>query len=232
MSERVFILHIWIRLWHWTNAALVLVLSITGLSLHFSSPNLPLVPFELAVRLHNIAGVALIAAYAVFVVGNIVSGNWWQYVPKPDGFLLRVRNQFLYYVSGIFRGEDPPYPPTRAANFNAMQQIVYWVIMYLVMPTVILTGIIYLWPDLAPQRMFGVDGLLPIAVVHYLAGLVIVLFMIAHIYLGTCGSRVSTHFRMMITGWHEHDHRDSPKRAIARNRSQPAVEHRLGELRS
>ena len=204
MSERVFILPIWIRLWHWTNAVLILVLSITGISLHFSSPDLPLVPFALAVRLHDIAGVALIAAYAVFAIGNVMSGNWWQYVPKPHGFWHRIRTQFRYYAWGIFKGEHPPYPPTKAANFNAMQQIVYWIVMYLVMPTVIVTGVIYLLPDLAPRQVFGVDGLLPIAVLHYLSGLVIVLFMILHIYLGTCGSKVSTHFRMMITGWHEH----------------------------
>lgn len=204
MSERVFILPIWIRLWHWTNAVLIIVLSITGISVHFSSPDMALVPFATAVRLHNLAGLALIATYSVFVVGNIVSGNWWQYVPKPDGFWLRIRTQFRYYAFGIFRGEEPPYPPSEAANFNAMQQIVYWIVMYLVMPTVLITGVIYLWPDLAPQKLFGVDGLLPFAVAHYLAGLVIVLFMIAHIYLGTCGNRISTHFRMMITGWHEH----------------------------
>jgi thiosulfate reductase cytochrome b subunit len=203
MSERIFILPIWIRLWHWTNAVLILVLSVTGISLHFSAPGLVLVPFATAVKLHNMAGLALIAAYAVFVAGNIVSGNWWQYVPKPDGFWLRIRTQFRYYIWGIFHGEYPPYPPSEEANFNALQQIIYWIVMYLVMPTVILTGIIYLWPDLAPRQMFGVDGLLPIAVAHYLSGLVIVLFLIAHVYLGTCGGKVSTHFKMMITGWHE-----------------------------
>ncbi len=204
MRERVFILHIWIRIWHWTNAVLILTLTVTGISLHFSAPGLMLVPFELAVQLHDRAGLALVATYAVFVVGNIVSGNWWQYMPKPEGFWLRIRNQARYHLWGIFRGEDPPYPPTATNNFTAMQQIVYWIVMYLVMPTVLITGIIYMWPDLAPQQVLGVDGLLPIAVLHFLAGLAIVLFMIAHIYLGTCGSRVSTHLRMMITGWHEH----------------------------
>jgi len=53
-------------------------------------------------------------------------------------------------------------------------------------------------------QMFGMDGLLPIAVVHYLSGLAIVLFLFGHIYLGTCGGKVSTHFKMMFTGWHEH----------------------------
>jgi thiosulfate reductase cytochrome b subunit len=51
--------------------------------------------------------------------------------------------------------------------------------------------------------MFGVDGLLPVAVVHYLVGAGIILFMLAHIYLGTTGTRVTSLYKMMITGWHE-----------------------------
>lgn len=140
----------------------------------------------------------------MFVVGNIVSGNRWQYVPKPDSFWKKIRVQFMYYVWGIFRGEKSPYPPSVEANFNAMQQIIYWVIMYLVMPTVLVTGIVYLWPDQAPTDVFGLDGLFPVAILHYLAGRVIFLVMCAHIYLGTCGDKVSSHFKMMITGWHEH----------------------------
>lgn len=204
MSHRVFILPLWIRIWHWTNATLIILLTITGASLHFSSPDLALVPFALAAKIHDIAGVALVIAYGFFVVANVVSGNWWQYVPKPEGFFEKCVRQARYYAWGIFRGEEPPYPPTPKANFNAMQQIVYWVVMYLFMPLVLVTGVIFLWPDLAPKSLFGFDGLLPIAMLHYLGALVIVSFMFAHIYLGTCGSRIGTHFKMMITGWHEH----------------------------
>lgn len=204
MSERIFILPLWIRIWHWTNALLIITLTITGISLHFSNPDLMLVRFDLAARIHDIAGLALVALYLFFVVANIVTGNWWQYVPKPGEFLEKCRRQIRFYAYGIFRGEPHPYPPTTQANFNALQQIVYWIIMYLFMPLLLITGIMFLWPDLAPKRVFGFDGLTPVAVLHYLAGLVIVTFMIAHIYLGTTGLKVSSLFKMMITGWHEH----------------------------
>ncbi|MBP0575071.1 cytochrome b/b6 domain-containing protein, partial [Mycobacterium tuberculosis] len=68
MSHRVYLLPVWLRLWHWTNAVLMIVLAVTGASLHFADPALMLVPFSLAARLHNIAGLALVAAYAFFVV--------------------------------------------------------------------------------------------------------------------------------------------------------------------
>lgn len=204
MSERVFILPLWIRIWHWTNALLIIILTVTGASLYFSNPDLMLVRFDLAARIHDVAGLALVALYGFFVVANIVSGNWWQYVPKPGQFLEKCRRQTHYYIWGIFRGEPHPYPPTAAANFNALQQIIYWIIMYLFMPLLLITGVMFLWPDLAPKRVFGYDGLMPVAVLHSLAALVIVTFMIAHIYLGTTGLKVSSLFKMIITGWHEH----------------------------
>jgi thiosulfate reductase cytochrome b subunit len=201
--HRVYLLPLWLRVWHWTNALLIIVLAATGFSLHFAGEGAYLVPFSLAARIHDIAGIALVAAYAFFVIANIVSGNWWQYVPKPPGVMNRVMVQTKFYLWGIFRGEPHPYPPTKEVNFNAMQALMYWAIMYLVMPFVLLTGLVFFFPTLAPDRLFGLDGLLPVATAHYLAGAVIVLFMIAHIYLGTTGNRPTSMFKMMITGWHE-----------------------------
>jgi thiosulfate reductase cytochrome b subunit len=204
MSERVYLLPVWIRAWHWTNALLIITLAITGVSLHFADPKLWLVEFSLAARIHDVAGLALVAAYAFFVVANIVSGNWWQYVPKPPGVLDRCLKQLRWYVWGIFQGETHPYPVTREVNFNAMQALIYWGVMYLLMPALLLTGLVFLFPEFAPDRLFGFDGLLPVAVLHYIAGATIVMFMIAHMYLGTTGTTVTAMFKTMITGWHEH----------------------------
>lgn len=201
--HRVYLLALWIRVWHWTNAALILLLAVTGASLHFAGEGAYLVPFSLAAKIHDVAGLALVGLYVFFVVANIVTGNWWQYVPKQPGVLHRSMVQAKFYMWGIFRGEKHPYPPTREANFNAMQAMMYWAIMYLLMPVLVVSGLIFFFPGLAPDRMLGLDGLLPVAVVHYLAGAAMILFMIAHIYLGTTGDRVGQQFRMMITGWHE-----------------------------
>jgi thiosulfate reductase cytochrome b subunit len=181
----------------------MIVLAVTGASLHFADPSLPLVPFAKAARVHHIAGLCLAGLYVFFVIANMVSGNWWQYVPKPGGFIQRCWRQTKFYLFGIFRGEAHPYPPTEKANFNALQQIIYWVVMYVLVPLLIISGLIFLWPDFAPKQLFGMDGLLPIAVLHYLVGIVIVSFMIAHVYLSTTGVRIYSLFKMMITGWHE-----------------------------
>src|SRR4051812_7941275 len=167
MAEQIYMLPAWLRAWHWTNASLVIVLASTGASLHFTDAGIPVVPFNFARTTHNIAGLMLAVVYSFFVVANILSGNWWQYVPKPGGFWRKVWRQLRFYAWGIFLGEPHPYPPTLEANFNALQQIIYWLVMYLAMPMLIVTGLIFLTPQLAPDRAFGFDGLLPVAVVHY-----------------------------------------------------------------
>lgn len=204
MTNRVFMLPLWIRLWHWSNAAAILALAVTGISMHFSDPNLPLVEFSLAARIHNVVGVFLAGLWVVFVIANIVTGNWWQYVPKPPGIIGRCLTQMRYYGGGIFKGEPEPYPPTPEVNFNALQAVTYWSIMYLVLPVVIATGLIFMYPQFAPDTLFGLDGLLPIALVHYVCAAVILMFVVSHIYLGTVGPKVTTLFKMMITGWYEH----------------------------
>lgn len=204
MTNREYLIAPWIRIWHWTNALLILTLGITGMSLHFASPDLPLIDFALSVRIHNTAGVLLIIAYVFFVIANIVTGNWWQFVPKPPGIMQRILVQARWYAIGIFRDEPHPHEPSKEEHFNALQAITYWKVMYLLMPVILITGLIYLYPEFAPDRLFGFDGLLPIAMTHFLAASAILLFMLSHIYLGTTGKTVGQMFKMMFTGWHEH----------------------------
>ena len=205
MADREYLISPWIRVWHWTNALLILTLGITGISVHFAGPALLLVEFSLAVRIHHIAGVTLIAAYLFFVVANIVSGNWYHFVPKPPGIMQRLIAQVRWYCFGIFRGEPSPHVVTREQHFNVLQALTYWNVMYLLMPTVIVSGLIYLYPEFAPDQLFGFDGLLPIALLHYLSAAAILLFMLSHIYLGTSGRTAGALFRMMFTGWHERE---------------------------
>lgn len=204
MTKREYLIAPWIRVWHWSNALLIVTLGITGMSLHFASPDLPLVDFATAVRIHNSAGLLLVATYAFFVVANAVSGNWWQFVPKPPGIFQRVVVQARWYAFGIFRNEPHPHEPSPAEHFNALQAITYWKVMYLLMPVITITGLVYLFPQAAPSSLFGFDGLLPFAMLHYLAAVALLLFMLSHIYLGTTGKSVGQMFSMMFTGWHEH----------------------------
>lgn len=203
-NQRMYLVPFWVRVWHGINAVLILVLTVTGISLHFADPGRMLVEFSLAARIHDIAGVLLVAAYTFFVLANIVTGNWSQYVPATPNVFARCMAQAKYYAVGIFRGETHPHKTTAEARYNPLAAVTYWAVMYLLMPVVLVSGLVFMFPQFAPDRIFGMDGLLPIAMLHYLSGAVVVMFMIAHIYLGTMGKRFSSLYRMMINGWYEH----------------------------
>ena len=203
-AEKVYLISLWVRLWHWTNAALIVTLGITGLSLHFADPKLPLVDFALSVRIHNAAGVALICTWIFFFFANIVSGNWRQFVPKMQGLVQRIFAQARWYAYGVFLGEAHVHEPNKEEHFNVLQALTYVGVMYLLLPVMIVSGLVYLYPQFAPDQLFGFDGLLPVALIHYLGAVALLLFLLSHIYLGTTGKTVGQMFKTMITGWHEH----------------------------
>lgn len=66
MAEKVYHYAIWIRLWHIINALLFLTLIFTGFSMQYTSPENPLIPFEISTTLHKIAGIVVTFNYLFF----------------------------------------------------------------------------------------------------------------------------------------------------------------------
>lgn len=202
MTERVYLYPVWLRIWHWTNAILMLILIASGVSLHYADPDALLIRFDIARVVHNVAGIALTVNYVYYLAGNLVSRNIRHYFPKPDRFLERTIRQTRFFVLGTVLGEAPPHVPTEKEKFNVLQQLTYVFVMFGALPVLIATGILFLFPELAPDRLFGFAGLLPIAVTHYVVGFFITLFLLGHVYLATVGVTPTAHFRAMLTGWH------------------------------
>ena len=50
------------------NAIFMLLLIISGLSMQYSGRNATLIPFPVAVRMHNISGIMLTAGYLLFTM--------------------------------------------------------------------------------------------------------------------------------------------------------------------
>lgn len=201
--QRTYAKPLWIRLWHWGNALLIVGLALSGISLHFSDPKLALLEFSLASNIHTIAGVGLVLLYISFVGGNLISGNWRRFMPGSSALIGRCLAQARYYAWGTFKGESSP-SSAEPHDFNALQAIVYCLILFLVMPMVVVSGLVFLYPQVAPDQAFGMSGLLPVAVIHYVTAALVIAFMIGHIYLGTMGRSPTSSFKTMITGWHEH----------------------------
>lgn len=199
----VYLYPIWIRLWHWFNALLYLVLILTGLSMQYSNPEFPMLRFDLAVSIHNTCGILLSINYLVIILGNIFTTNGRFYRFKRKGFMQELIRQANYYLFGIFKGSKAPYPINGERKFNPLQKISYVAVLYFMMPLVIVTGWAMIFPEMIIfNKIFGTSGLHFTDLVHILMGFILSLFMFVHIYLCTIGKPAGTHFRAMMSGWH------------------------------
>jgi thiosulfate reductase cytochrome b subunit len=203
MSEKMYLYPVWTRIWHWINAVLFIALIITGVSLQYSDPNSPLIPFEPSVTWHNIAGIILIINYIFFVAGNILTWNGKYYKLKSKGLMDRLILQVKYYLFGVFKGEKPPFPENENRKFNPLQKVTYIAVMYVATPLVILSGIALLFPEIIIDKVFGVNGTLLTSLLHITMGFFLSVFILIHIYFSTFGAKVSSHFKSMINGYHE-----------------------------
>lgn len=200
--KKVFIYPFWLRFWHWFNALLFFVLIISGISLHYADSNLGYLSYKQSMYIHNISGILLTLNYLMFIIFSIITGNIKHYIPKLKGLWHRVFLQVRFYFLGIFLNEYHPFYSTKENKFNPIQQITYFIVMLGMLPLLIISGWLMLFPEYAPDQILGIGGVWPMAFLHILTGLLLSLFMLVHIYLGTTGNTVLELFKSMITGWH------------------------------
>lgn len=203
MSERLYLYPKWLRIWHWTNALLFLVLIFSGLSLQYSSQSFQIIRFDIAVTIHNIAGIALTVSFLFFLITNAFSKNYRFYKVKRKGFLKRLIKQFRYYLFGVFKKESVPYPVSKKRKFNPLQKLSYIVVMYVFMPLVVITGMALMFPETIIPNVFGFSGIHLTDLLHIIIGFTLSIFMIVHIYFCTFGKSPIGNFKSMFNGWHE-----------------------------
>jgi thiosulfate reductase cytochrome b subunit len=190
-----------IRIWHLLNAIFILVLIVTGLSMHYSGTENPLISFARAVKIHNICGTCMTASYFIFFIGNIVSGNREHYKIKFSGLGPAIVQQLKFYLIGYFRKDQSPFPATEVRKFNPLQALTYALVMYAGVPLLALTGWFLFFPDIIPGKVFGVSGILMVDILHITTGFLLSVFLFAHIYLCTIDARPGNNFRAILTGW-------------------------------
>ncbi len=202
-EERYYLYPVWVRLWHTINAVCCLLLILTGVSMQFSNPKVPLIRFDIAVSIHNIAGILLSINYLLFFAGNLFTRNGKFYQIFFPGFLTRLKAQYRYYTGGLFKGENPPFPIHWENKFNPLQLFSYVLIMYLMVPVIFITGWSLMYPEILPSSFWGFSGLHLTDLIHILSGFVISIFMFVHVYFCTIGKSPVSNFRSIINGYHE-----------------------------
>jgi len=198
--RRVYMYSYYERAWHWMQAIVILLLLATGIVIH-RPDSLGFLDFGLVVPVHNVLAVILLvnALFAAFY--HFASGQIRQYLPEPHGYFRQMMMQTDYYVRGIFKGDPHPFQKSPEHKLNPLQQATYFMILNLLLPLQVLTGIFMWgaqeWPNLT-ARLGGLPWLAPF---HTLIAWLFTAFLVLHIYLTTTGHTPLAAIKAMTVGW-------------------------------
>lgn len=204
-KEYIYLTPMPVRIWHWLNALGIVTLCITGLQIRFPEYVNIFGTYKSAITLHNTAGIVVSISYGLwlfyymFVAGTLAK----LYVPNLEDLKSGIFRQAFFYFFNYFLGRPNPHHSTPDNKFNPMQKAAYLMIMLVLLPLVILTGILLM--NVAPLRelILIVGGIKVLVSAHFLIACCFFAFLFVHIYLATLGHSPFAHFKPMWDGWEE-----------------------------
>ncbi|MGD8752342.1 MAG: cytochrome b/b6 domain-containing protein, partial [Anaerolineales bacterium] len=201
-TESVYMYALYERLWHWLQTFVIVLLLFTGLIIH-KPDTFGIFSFRGVVLTHNVLAAILVINAALALFYHLASGEIQQFIPRPRGFFDQAISQALFYLRGIFRGEEHPFEKTPRKKLNPLQQITYFTILNVLLPLQIITGAMMWgaqhWGELA-NRLGGLPFLAPF---HTLIAWLFAAFIVMHVYLTTTGPTPTAGIRAMMMGWDE-----------------------------
>lgn len=180
-------------------ALLIFFLAATGFEIHGSYS---FFGFENAVTYHNIAAYAFIILIVFAVFWHFTTGEWRQYIPTFSN----IKAQLNYYLFGIFKNASHPNKKSVLSKLNPLQKLVYFGLKILVIPVMVISGLLYMfyrYPQNQTIASINIDSLEIIAIVHTAGAILLVSFIITHLYLITTGTTVTSNLKAMLTGYEE-----------------------------
>lgn len=222
--KRIYLHTLTIRLWHWINAAIVIILTVTGVQLR--APGTEAIPksiglwfpdYTTAVLIHKYAGFALTASFIFWFVYIMVSGSFLRHYLFRISDIALMGKQARYYVIGVFNGEKNPFTATPMGKFNPLQKLTYGVVMPVVLLALIITGILFSDIFYFRESIESFGGIRMLDAVHVIAAYLCLLNFSVHLYMTTMGHHLLDHIKSMIVGYeeeseeelHEVDHNSS-----------------------
>ena len=196
MSEqRVYLFKRFERFWHWSQAALIITMLVTGFSVHGL---IHAVDFRTALLVHEYAAWALVVLWTFAIFWHFTTGEWKQYIPT----MAQVPAIMRYYAFGMFLGERHPYHPVPEKKHNPLQRLAYLWLKLMINPLLWASGAVLLFfaYDWIRGFPFGLS-LAAAARIHTAAAYMMLVFFIAHVYLATTGKTPLAYIRAMVTGY-------------------------------
>lgn len=189
------------RAWHWLQAAGIGLLTLSGLAIH-SRGLFGWIPFEGAVRAHNLLGFLLLANAFLGLFYYLTTGTIRQYLPQTD-FLTTGIRQAKFYLGGIFRGEAHPLEKSPSRRLNPLQQATYLGVLNVLLPLQIVTGLMIWGAQRWPAAVASVGGLPTLTLLHTLGAWLFAAFVVMHVYLTTTGREPLTNVKAMLLGYED-----------------------------
>lgn len=197
--KKVYIYKRFERFWHWTQAALIIFLALTGFEVHGS---LNIFGFEHAARFHRVASWMLIVLIVFAIFWHFATDAWKQYIPTTK----KLKEQILYYSFGMFKGEKHPTTKSELSKMNPLQRLVYLGFKLFLVPVTVFSGIFYMLHKTIDENNIVVVEKVPlsgIAFWHTLGAFLLIIFLVIHVYMTTTGHTPISNIRAMMTGFEE-----------------------------
>ncbi|MFW5656837.1 MAG: cytochrome b/b6 domain-containing protein [Mariniphaga sp.] len=197
------------RFWHWTQAALIIFLALTGFEVHGS---FTIFGFEKAVYFHRTASWALIILIIFAIFWHFATGEWKQYIPTTNKLMAQIR----YYTVGMFKGEPHPVHKTELSKLNPLQRITYLGFKLFLVPVTVISGILYMFHKTMDKNNVIVIrdiSLESIALWHTFGAILLMVFLVVHVYMTTTGKTPTSNIQAMITGYEELDEEADEERS-------------------
>jgi thiosulfate reductase cytochrome b subunit len=211
MSKRqVYIYKSFERFWHWMQAILIFFLAFTGFEIHGTYT---FFGYRDAVRYHNVAAYMFITLIVFAIFWHLTTGEYKQYIPT----LKNIKAQLDYYIFGIFRNAPHPTKKTVLSKLNPLQKITYFGLKIMVIPLSVTSGLLYMffrYPGKQGIEAINIQSLEFIAIFHTIAAILLVVFILVHLYLITTGETATSNLKAMLTGYEELEEETHQKEKI------------------
>lgn len=196
-SGKIYLYKRYERFWHWSQAALIVVMMATGFEVHGTYKWLG---FGRAVQIHTLAAWSLLTVWAFTIFWQFTTREWRQYIPT----LKKVGEVVRFYAIGIFTGARHPFHKTSEEKHNPLQRLAYLSFLAVMGPFIWGSGLLYLfygqWESLGLAPYLNLAW---VAFFHTVGAFMILSFFFVHVYMTTTGETWYAHIKSMITGWEE-----------------------------
>jgi len=203
MAEKIYLHPLVERIWHGIHALSILILILSGVQIHWPASINIFGNFQKAISVHNCFGLVVLGDFFLWFIYNLVSRRITHYLPNKRDIPWGLVAQAKFYGYGIFKHEPHPYSPSVEEKFNPLQKMAYLQFMFLMMPLLLVSGVLYLYPVYFANFITLIGGLKVLAIIHFLIAVIFAAFFVAHIYLATTGHTFLDNFIAIITGYGE-----------------------------